>query len=259
MATTRRNRATFPQTDGDLLERMTNQKYYTILERFEQKPSIAADYTLTTETLHEMFNQRWIVTGTNATGSLASFATKGGLTLTTAAADGDNTSIVAHTTALYTAVKTRWDTDSQLLFSLPLVTGASVVDTIIYAGWKLTNDPTTATDNDQAFFRFEGGATTVDGAGSVNSGKWQAVYSIGGTDTATDTGITVAASTLYRLKIVLDSARIPYFYINDALVATGTALTDLATFECIVGVEVDGATAGAKAITLRNLLLSQLF
>lgn len=248
-----------PLTDAMWAQRCLDPRFYTYVDRFYQKPSIAADYTLTTETLHEMLNQAWIVTGTNATGSLATFATKGGLTLTTAAADGDNTSIVAHTTALYTAVKTRWDTDSQLCFMINLVSGASVVDTIIYAGFKLTNTPTTATDNDQFFFRFEGGATTVDGSGSVNSGKWQACTSIGGTDTETDTGVTVAASTLYRLVGILDSDRICRMYLNDSLVVTTTALADIATLEFIAGVEVDGATAGAKSITIRNVLVSQTY
>lgn len=259
--TYRRSRAKFPQIDADVLDRMINQKYYTYFERFYQKPISAADMTLTTETLHEFENMAWLVSGTGASSSLAAAATKGGLNLTTGANALDSTYIAPHTTALFNAIKTRWDTDSSLLFSAPIVT-PSTIDVHMIAGWSLTQTKVLATDADKCCFYFNNTTTNANfgpaGVGTLAvSANWQCIYSIAGTDVAIDSGIAVAASTLYRLHIVLDAARIPSFYINDKLVGTGTALTDLATLEphVLIGAE----TANARTMTVRSILLSQLF
>jgi hypothetical protein len=47
---------------------------------------------------------------------------------------------------------------------------------------------------------------------TVNSAKWQAIYSIGGTDTATDTAVTAVVSTRTNFKITIDSSRIARMY-----------------------------------------------
>jgi hypothetical protein len=255
--------------DGDILERMTSPKYYSYFERFYQKPISAAELTLTTETLHEFANQAWIVSGTGASSSLASFATKGGLLLTTGSTDLDSTYIAPNTNANFAAIKTKWDTDSQLMFSAPIVTGSAVTCHII-AGWSLTQTKVLATDADKCCFYYNNTTTNANygpaGVGTLAaSANWQCIWSIGGSDYFIDTGIPVLASTLYRLHIVLDASRIPTFYINDAQVSgtnisstVPTALTDLATLEphFLIGTESGSA---AKTMIVRNVLLSQTF
>ncbi len=118
-------------------------------------------------------------------------------------------------------------------------------------------------DADQALFYFNNTTTATSfgpaGVGTLaTNANWQAIYSIAGTDVAVDSAIPVVASTRYRCVIAIDSARVPYFYINDALVATGTALTSLTTLLFYIGIQADGAAA-AKAVSVSpNLLLSQL-
>lgn len=121
-----------------------------------------------------------------------------------------------------------------------------IADMTIWAGLKLTNTSVTATDNDQAFFRY---------ASATNSGKWQAINSIDGTDTATDSGVTVAATTFYRLRVNIDSSRIARFYINGTLVATSAALKDATDLIPYIGVQAN--TGAAKAINIIGQAISR--
>jgi hypothetical protein len=57
------------------------------------------------------------------------------------------------------------------------------------------------------------------------SANWQMVTNVGGTDTKTDTGVTLVASTTYELYAVLDAERRPVFYINGVYIGKGAALT----------------------------------
>jgi hypothetical protein len=74
------------------------------------------------------------------------------------------------------------------------------------------------------------GSTPVDGAAfiyrdNLNGGKWQAITAsaTSGANTTADTGITVAASTWYCLRIEVNAgATEAKFYIDEALVATIT-------------------------------------
>jgi hypothetical protein len=74
------------------------------------------------------------------------------------------------------------------------------------------------------------GSTPVDGAAfiyrdNLNGGKWQAITAsaTSGANTTADTGITVAASTWYCLRVEVNAtATEAKFYIDEALVATIT-------------------------------------
>jgi len=113
---------------------------------------------------------------------------------------------------------------------------------VIWAGLKLTNTSTVATDDDQVFFRFD---TVV--------ANWEAVDSIADSDTETDTGIAVAASTNYHLKISVDSDRKASFYINNLLVHKTAALTNDIDLIPYVGVQGD-----AKTLTLVKEKISRI-
>jgi len=104
---------------------------------------------------------------------------------------------------------------------------------------KLTNTPTVATDDDQVFFRY----STDD-----SDTTWQVESSIGGTDTSTSTTVSVAASTIYKFKIVINSDRKASCYINDTLVYTTAALTN--DVDLIPYVGIQSLSAAADNITL---------
>ena len=120
---------------------------------------------------------------------------------------------------------------------------------MLWAGLKLTNTPVIATDDDQAFFRF---------APADNSGKWAAVNSIGGTDDAADSGVTVAASTVYHLAISISAARVATFYINGVLVETTAALTDAVDLIPFIGVQETTTTEG-KSLTVQAQAIERNF
>ena len=212
------------------------------------KPGINGDILSATEATREIADPWFEVLGTNATSALCTYNAEGGITLTTAGADADQEILAPHLDANqgpWTAFT--WGTDRKVEWSAHIVAGANITNAIIWAGLKLTNTAVTATDADQVFFRYED---------DVNDGEWQCVSSIGGTDTAYDSGKAVAVSTEYHLKITIDEARLARFYINDVLMTTTTALTDAIDLIPYIGVEADGAAA-AKAITVYSQEISR--
>jgi len=186
--------------------------------------------------------------GVNSTSALCTFNAEGGITITTAGADGDNEIIIPHLDANQSAwTKITWGTDKSVGWSCNIQSGANITNAIIWAGLKLTATPVTATDADQVFFRYED---------DIIGGDWQAIYSVGGADTAQDTNVSVAVSTNYELMITIDADRIARMYINGTLVVTSTALTDTTDLIPYIGVEADGAGA-AKAITVYGQTISR--
>jgi hypothetical protein len=188
-------------------------------------------------------NRDFEMLGTNAVDTVAAFADGGGATFTTTTADADQIIVLPHLDTKQSAwAAAKWNTNDEPAFGVRIKTGASIANAIIWTGLKLTNTATTATDANQVFIRYED---------DVNGGNWQLVSSNDGTDKATDSGVTVAASTEYLLQFKVDADRIVTFFING--VAVGTHTTGLkADIDLIpyIGVEVDGGT-GAKAITVR--------
>ena len=211
------------------------------------KPGINADINSATEAVREIADPQFEVLGTNGTSALSTYYAEGGITFTTAGADNDQMILVPHLDTNQSAwEQVTWGTDQETVWECALRTTATITSMTIWAGLKLTNTSVTATDNDQAFFRY---------AAATNSGKWQAIHSIGGTDTATDTGVTVAASTTYRLKVTIDSSRIARFYINGTLVSTSTALTDATDLKPYIGVQAN--TGAARAVNIIGQAISR--
>ena len=185
-------------------------------------------------------NDNFQVSGTNMTSALATYNSRGGITLTTAGASADQAILETHDDTKQTLLEAlEIGTEDEVTFETIIETGASIASGIVWAGLKLTDTPVIATDNDQIFFRYEAG---------VNSGKFQVVSSRTGVDTSTDSGVTVAASTIYRLRIVVASDLTFKAYINGDLVVTGAALTTGIDLKIFIGVE-DSAGA-AKNITV---------
>ena len=212
------------------------------------KPGLNADIQASGESTRMVANAEFEIVGTNATSALCTYNAEGGLTLTTAGADGDMEILAPHLDANQSAwTQWTWGTDKSVCWSGRFQSGANITNAIIWAGLKLTNTSVAATDNNQVFVRYED---------DVASGVWQVIDSIAGTDVTTSTDITVAVSTDYEVLIVIDSSRIARVWINGTLVRTTTALTDTTDLIPYIGVEADGASA-AKAITVYGQSISR--
>lgn len=230
---------------------------YELVEKFEQRPLLNADILITdtAPTLAQMAlrysaNRNFEVLGTNMTSALCTHSTGGGIVLTTAGASADQAIVTPHLDANQTAWATAdWSTDDRVIFETTVQTGASIAATIIWAGLKLTNDNVVATDNEQAFVRYEAG---------VNSGAFQLITSDNGTDTTTNTSVTVAASTSYHIKAVINGDRDVTLFINGVLAARAAAALGTG-HDLIPYIGVEASAAAAKAVTVRGLMLSKDF
>lgn len=238
--------------------RQSPDRYY-LEEFFKQKPALNAviglpgsDSTSPTAAAlaaYTIANKDFEVLGTNAiTTDIAYSTTEGGITLTAHSTTNDSTIILPHLDTNQTSwAQIKWGTENSVEWEAVIRTAASVASIGIWAGLKLTNTPTVATDADQVMFRFN--------TGDTNSTKWQLISSIGDTDTTTDTGLVVAASTIYKLRITIDAARKATFYINDTPYYTTAALTN--DVDLIPYVGVISLTAATKVITLVSEKISR--
>lgn len=99
-------------------------------------------------------------------------------------------------------------------------------------------------DQNGVFFRY------VD---NVNGGRWQCVTRSGGVETATNSGIAVAADTAYKLEIHGNATGTSMgFYINGSLVATNT--TNIPTITTMKGIgsgiqKAAGSTSRSMYVT----------
>lgn len=233
----------FLTVDGAISSEMNSPKRYTVSANFSPKPGIAADtaYTFDTETM---------VAGTNMTSALVTYnATTGGIRMTTAGADNDQAILSGHTTGTLSAMKnTAWGTENETIFEASIRTGDDITTgVLLWAGLKLTNTPTVATDADQVFFRF----STDD-----SDTYWELVSSNTNVDTTTASTVAVAANTEYRFKIVIDSARKATFFINDAVVGTTAALKNDISLLPFIGIQA--LSAAAEFVTVHSLKMSRL-
>lgn len=212
------------------------------------KPALNADILSATEATREIADPDFEILGTNAVSTCSAYSTGGGITLTTTTGSGDQVILVPHLDASQSAWgQTYWPTGKSLVWEALIETGSAITSEIIWAGLKLTNTSVVATDDDQVFVRYEAG---------VNSGKFQIIDSIGGVDVTTDSGITVAVSTRYHIRIVVSSARVAKVYINGSLVRTTTALTST---NLIPYVGIQTATTAAKSMRVLSQSISRLY
>lgn len=231
------------------------QNNMILVERFEQKPGISTDVSQVSDVgsalaIMAKANRSFMLAGTNAVTSCGAFAAGGGVTLTTTTSSSDQVLLCPHSTSGQSlwATSGLWTTSKALRFETRIKTGSSIASTTLFAGLKKTNTPAIATDDDQAYFRYEP---------SEYSGRWQLVISRSGTDTVVDTGVTVAASTEYVLEIWTDSNRLVQAAINGVPVARGpfAALTDAVSLFPFAGVQT--GTTAAKAIEVRYILCAR--
>jgi hypothetical protein len=203
------------------------------------KPGINADIQNAAESVRMVTDPDLEVLGTNATSACVTFNAEGGIKLTTTTTSGDQVILAPHLDANQSAwTQWTWGTDRQTMWEGIVAMDTTITSMVVWLGLKLTNTSVVATDNDQVFLRYEAG---------VNSGAWQVISSIGGTDTTTNTVETVVASTAYRVTIKINANRTVEILLNDNLVYTTAALTDATDLIPYIGVQT--ATTAARIIT----------
>ena len=170
-------------------------------------------------------NQNFVLSGTSSggaqisshTGRSLSFA---GIKLITGSTDNDNSILAprdadAELPAGFDSsawASVGFGTENKTEFSASISTSASIDNTSIWAGLKLTEVGTYATDNNQAYFLY---ASDDDQGALTTNANLHFVYSIGGMDRITDLGIPVAANTVYRVRIVFNENRKVSVFVNN--------------------------------------------
>jgi hypothetical protein len=183
-------------------------------EWFLQRPGLNADIDqVSTTEVQRALNRNWEALGTNMTTALCTFnTTSAGIVATTAGADQDQAILTPHLDTAATAwAGCLWGTENQVHFETSIALPA-IDNQKVWAGLKLTNDQLVATDADQAFFKFQTDATNSEAFTDYTLLHF--VHSIGGTDYISALPITVGATTIYHLKITIDSDRKLSIFVN---------------------------------------------
>lgn len=209
---------------------------YVLEENFARRPGLNASVGVD-------FNPNFEILGTNvAEANVTWGSTVGGIEMKTAGADNDQVIILPHLDTLQTAwTNVKWGTENQVIWEAVIKTSDVTTGILIWAGLKLTNTPTVATDDDQAFFRF----STDD-----SDTNWEIVNSIGGTDTTSDSGVAVSAHTIYYLRIEIDSSRQAHYFINNKEVYRSSAMTNDVDLIPYVGVQCLDSTPSSQYLYL---------
>ena len=256
---------------------MDARRFY-LEEWFLQRPGLNANIDqVSTVEVQRALNRNWEALGTNVTTALVTFATtSAGILATTAGADQDQAIITPHLDTAATAwAGCLWGTEYSVHFETSIMLPA-LDNQKVWAGLKLTNDQLIATDDDQAYFKYQTDATNSEAFSDFS--VWHFVHSIGGTDYITALPVTVAANTPYHLKIEIDSDRKATIFINGVqynvantagstggtaatavqpgVQATKTAaLTNDVDFIPYVGIEA--GAAAAEAINVHHVCMSR--
>jgi len=227
-------------------------------------------------------NQNFVIGGANA-GTLQSSSNVkrdvsfAGIKLNTGTTDNDTTIITprdGETESPPGADSSAWaavgfGTENKVEFKTAVSTSSTITDMSFWAGLKLTEVGAYATDANQAYFLW---ATNDDQGALTTNGNLHFVYSVAGTDYITDLGITITASTVYRLRIIFDEGRRISVFVNNTqygLVTTATAggatqsvastkslaMTDDIDFLSFIGVQT--LTTASRIIQVGYIKLSR--
>lgn len=219
-------------------------KRFVLVENFNQRPALNTNIGVA-------FNLDFEILGTNAANADVTWGTTvGAVELKTHGADNDQVIVLPHLNTNQTAwTDVLWGTENQTIWECVIKTSDVTTGILIWAGLKLTNTPTVATDADQAYFRFSTDDTDTN---------WEIVNSISGTDTTADSGIVVSASTVYYLRIEIDSSRIAHYFINNVEVYASTAMTNDIDLIPYVGVQCLDASPSSQYLYLVKEKISRI-
>lgn len=212
------------------------------------KPGINADIQNAAEAVRMIADPDFEVLGVNAVSADTAFNAEGGITLSSHGADLDSTILLPHLDANQSGwAQITWGTDQETEWECDF-TLSQITACVFWAGLKLTNTDVAATDDDQVFLRFQNG---------VNSGKFQVISSIAGTDTTTDTGVTAALAGRYHVKVAIDSSRKASVWLNGVRIVTTAALTNAVDLIPYIGIKASGAAA-VKSVVAHGQTISRL-
>jgi len=242
-------------------------------EWFLQRPGINANIDqVSTVEVQRALNRNWEALGTNMTTALATFATtSAGILATTAGADADQAILTPHLDTAATAwAGTKWGTENEVHFETSIMLPA-LDNQKVWAGLKLTNDQLVATDDDQAYFKYQTDATNSEAF--TDFAKWHFVHSIGGTDFISQIPVTVATNTPYHLRFEIDSDRKAAIFVNGiqynvtstsgstggTAVTTGTTKSGALTndVDLIPYVGIEAGAAAAEAVNVQYVCCSR--
>lgn len=232
---------------------------YALVERFQQAPLLNATMAPTAGGDHPTAgelallmraNKDFELSGTSAADANSVPDAGGGVIETTAGAADDQNIIGPHSDASQSAwCVTDWLTQKELEWECLIQTGASVINTTIWAGLKLTDTQDPATDADQAYFKVQSVASAL---------TFHCITESSGVADDNDSLVTVAVSTHYRLRIAVGADLVPRFYINGVLVSTNLALTTAIALLPFIGVMETTTTTG-KILYARWQALSRKY
>ena len=239
----------------DIAGAALDQGHYPFEDRWTRRPKLNASADLNgtfddaeAEAL-AFANKDWELSGTNAADAGATFATIGGVTLTTTTTANDQIIVGGHTdTGVSPLANIDWSTGHGICFYQKIYTGTSLADSVIIAGFKKTNTPVIATDTDQAFFRIEDGALSC-------------VASNAGVDETIATGVTLGASSVYGLYVVVspNDRKATFFLQTPGFVwkelGQSEALAEDVDLLPFIGIQTTAASA--KSVTLLQTALGK--
>ena len=185
---------------------------------------------------HLIVNQNFQLLGTNVSESRLQYGgTQPGIRFFTSGGDNDQVIIrerrstesnESNLSDLNPFSNVNYTTDDEVEFNTSISTFTSVANLGFAVGLSGGGFPSDLTDQDhKAYFLY---ATDDDLGTLTTNANLHFVYSVGGVDYVTDLGIVVEASTVYRLKIRIDSNRQISVFVNNerkGLSRTSTATT----------------------------------
>ena len=180
-----------------------------------------------------------------STNTSAALSANGGITMTTGTTTNNSGIILPHLlTGLSAWTSCTWSTSKELEWDCAFKTDSNIGNICIWAGLKISNTPAIATDANQAYFIF---STNDDLVTLSDNTHLHFVYKAGGTNYITDLGLEIATSTLYRLKIKIDSAKKLSIFVNEAQYGIFNTATGN-------GTTVSDATQKSNALDDANLI-----
>ena len=223
----------------------TNSDRYELVEYFYKLPKGNGDIQNAAESTRMIANSNFEILGNSSDNADVTYSTTvAGIECQTDGGSGDSIIILPHLDSGQTAWKQiLWGSENQVIWEAVIRMGAAVTSQTFWAGLKLTNTETIATDADQAYFRFD----------ATDDTNFKAIYSINDVDVSIDTGVLPVINTNYYFRIELDSNRVPLYYIDDKQVGQGTALRDNIDFIPYIGIQDDSASAREIIIALTKI------
>lgn len=161
-------------------------------------------------------NKNFMLVGTDASSEFNNSRTTSGIRIKTDNTVINSISIIEpHSDAGQTAwFNTYFGTNSSIEWSCA-VSIVDITNVKFWCGLKVSNTNDYSIDLNQAFFKFHTSLTGTTETAFNEFSKLHFIYSISGIDYVSQLPITVAADTVYRLRILIDSNRKISIFVND--------------------------------------------